>query len=202
MITFYNYDIDYAILVEKLLSGAIMVYPTDTVAGIGCVGNLKSTVNKLYEIKGREMNKVVSYAFSNKKMIQKFAEIPPSAEKLFDLLPGPLTLILPLKSESPPLYGLDGKTIGIRIPEVPWLLKLITLIDYPLITTSANISGKPSAKNVNEINKEILEKIDILIEWEGNLSNYSSTVVSLIENPKILRKGIISEDMIFERLNS
>lgn len=185
-------NINFDHLVTELKAGKIMVYPTETVAGIGCVGSNEESVKRLFSIKERSLEKPVSYAFSTRSMVEQYAEIDTKANLLLDELPGPLTIILPLKDNAPVIYGIAPDSIGVRIPDAPWLLQLISKLGEPLITTSTNISGEPSSRNIRDIDRNILDKIDYLISWNGNLNAEPSTVISTIDGYSVLREGAVS----------
>lgn len=182
---------------KQLKSGAIVVYPTDTVAGIGCIGTSEKLVKKLFNIKQRPIHQPVSYAFSSVQMLESYVKIPTKARNLLSLLPGPITLIFPQHPDRL-LHGTDGVTIGVRIFDFPKLNELIELVGEPIITTSANISGQPTASAVAGLTPEFLSNVDILITWENELIGAPSTVVSCVDDIKILRQGVIPENKIFD----
>ncbi|OLS20050.1 MAG: Threonylcarbamoyl-AMP synthase, partial [Candidatus Heimdallarchaeota archaeon LC_2] len=185
-------------IATQLREGAIMLYPTDTIPGIGCLGNNQHAVERLFEIKIRDPSKSVSYAFSSLFQMMSYVEFPKNAWKLSELYPGKLTLVVPRNIESPDLYGIETSSIGCRIPDVDWFLELIKITGTPIVTTSANISGASPVTNIDSIPYELLDNIDILIEWDGDLQGISSTVVDLTEKDeyRILREGGIKEDII------
>ncbi|MHA2248713.1 MAG: L-threonylcarbamoyladenylate synthase [Candidatus Kariarchaeaceae archaeon] len=185
-------------LADLLLEGSVMTYPTDTIAGIGCIGDNKDAVYRVFEIKGRDHRKPVSYAFSSVDHIKQYAQISEMANILFTLLPGSLSLILPLRKDAPKLYGLDGQSIGVRIPDTKWLLLLIDKIKKPIMTTSANQTDKKSVDIVSDLDQVILDQSDILVEWDGQLSGIESTVVKVDDTVKILREGSIPSSKIFD----
>ncbi len=184
-------------IINLINNGSIFIYPTDTIAGIGCIGNNKKSVERIYSIKGRDKNKPFSYAFPDIELVSKYAVVNDMAKKLFPLLPGALTLVLPLNPNSPPIYGITGKTIGIRIPAVPWLLKLLKEINIPLVTTSANISSQKPCSEFSQMDPKLMSSVDFVIAWD-KLNNPPSTVVSLIDKPVVLREGYISSERIYE----
>ncbi|MCY3411464.1 MAG: threonylcarbamoyl-AMP synthase [Candidatus Heimdallarchaeota archaeon] len=188
------------IIANSLLLGDIMIYPTETVAGIGSI-SLQESLNRIFDAKGRDQKKPVSYAFSNVSMLREYVFIDPRYHKFLDLFPGPITLILPLK-EGVTLHGLTGSTVGVRIPDVPWFLNLIEMVQQPIVTTSANISGQPAPVNTSKLPNKLLQSVDILIEWQNDLHGVPSTIVSLVNKPEILRLGSISEQIINEIIQS
>lgn len=181
-----------------LQNGAIMLYPTDTLPGIGCLGDNPEALDKLFAIKKRDLSKPVSYAFSSFEMMSKYVELSPYAMKFQSLLPGKVTLVLPKKNDGAALQGVKSLNLGCRIPEVEWLMQLISHLNAPIVTTSANISGTQPVNRIEEIPKEILDQIDILIEWSGDLTGVGSTVIDLTvqDEFKILREGSVSKEQI------
>ena len=188
-------------LVSSLLDGQVMVYPTETVAGIGCVGSNRQAVNKIFEIKRRELDKPLSYAFSSVEHMRVYVELPEKVEALLDLLPGPLTLILPKKDIIPDLFGAADNSVGVRIPDIDWIRNLIETLNSPIVSTSANISNRPPASSISGIDEDILDRIDLLVAWKGKLLGDPSTVVSVLDDIKIIREGAISSELIYSLLN-
>jgi tRNA threonylcarbamoyl adenosine modification protein (Sua5/YciO/YrdC/YwlC family) len=187
-------------IVDRIRKGEIFVYPTDTIAGIGCIGNNQKSVERLFNIKQRDHDKPISYAFADPDHILEYAELEVRYRGIFDLLPGPLTLILRRKKDSTELYGLKEYTIGVRVPEGDWFLHLIKAVGYPIVTTSANITGESPSSTVSLINKDLRSKADFIISWEGALSKQASTIISLIDDFKMIREGKITRDVIMSQL--
>ncbi|MHA2029011.1 MAG: L-threonylcarbamoyladenylate synthase [Candidatus Kariarchaeaceae archaeon] len=183
---------------EDLVNGSIMLYPTDTLPGIGCLGSSSEAIAKLFAIKKRAQSKPVSYAFSSFDMMSRYVEISAYTMKFQPLLPGKLTMVLPKKKNAPKLYGVESQSLGCRIPQVGWLLELISYLDAPIVTTSANISGTQPVNKVNDIPREILDQLDLIIEWSDDLLGTGSTIIDLSEKHKfkILREGAISKERI------
>lgn len=187
-------------IVNRLRKGEIFIYPTDTIAGIGCVGSNQKSVERLFEIKQRYMDKPISYAFANTDHILEYTHIQNRYRGILDLLPGPLTLILKRKEGSTELYGIDAVTIGVRVPEGDWFLQLIKNVGIPIVTTSANISGEMPPGSISAINSKLKNKVDFIISWEGTLSEQASTIVSLTYELEIIREGKITKEMIMSSL--
>lgn len=166
----------------------ILLFPTDTVPGIGCFLS-RDCVEKLRKIKKRPIEKPFPILLSDKKDIKNYAEkIPPVYEKLKRFLPGGLTLIFRGKKELPGgVLSKEGK-IGIRIPNHKKLRNFIRKNKKPLIATSANISGELTPKNLKEVDLSV----DRIINGESG-SGKPSTVLDISDNSLILyRKGTIS----------
>lgn len=189
-------------LVSSLATGHIMVYPTETVAGIGCIGSDKKAVSNIFAIKERDEKKPLSYAFSSIEHMKQYVEVPTKAEPLLGLFPGPLTLILPKKDNIPELYGVADDSVGVRIPDIEWILRLIEKLGSPIVSTSANIANQLPVSTISAMDDKILEKIDLLIHWEGQLLGNPSTVVSVLDGIQIIREGAIKSEYIYSLFNN
>lgn len=174
--------------VEVLKAGGIMLYPTDTLIGLGCDAMNDLAVQKIFEMKGRDSSKPMSIACSNVEMVKQYANLSEAEEQvLTDLLPGPYTFILEKKDNlSDTITGGIG-SVGVRIPDYPILLEIIQNLGRPIITTSANQSGEPDIKFL----KECKYRADFVLDTDYNFTG-PSTVVDL-KNKLILREGIGSE---------
>jgi len=171
--------------VEILERGGIIAYPTDTVFGIGCNIFDKQAVKRIFELKGRDFNKPLSIAVSDFKMLESLVFINKQEKKILEkILPGPFTIILPKKPIVSDLITARSEFVGIRIPKYKIVLELIEKVGFPIITTSANISGKKSPFN----SKEVDLKVDFVVKGECEHKK-PSTVIDL-KNKKIIRQGV------------
>ena len=183
------------ILIDKAVTvlsrDGLVVYPTETIYGLGADALSEPAVRKVYEAKQRLMGKPMSVAVSDLDMIYGIAHVNEYSERFIErFLPGPITVVLPSKSVLPnDLTGGTG-TIGIRYPDNEIALSLINKHGSPITSTSANISGQQSPISVDQVN--VFH--DILIDG-GNLPGVQSTVVNL-ENKKIERPGALLNDVI------
>lgn len=191
---------------EILRAGGVVLYPTDTLYGLGADAFSDAAVEKVYAIKGREADKPIHCVVADMEMAKRYAEVNGMAEHLATmLLPGPLTLIL--KKHSDILGGIAHRieTIGIRIPKSDFCLALARNLG-PYTTTSANISGLPSLMTVEEILTQLGAKaagIDLVIDGGPTCSSVSSTVVDArTAEPVILREGAIPAARIRELLQN
>jgi len=170
----------------------VIVYPTDTVYGLICDATDKKAVKKLFKIKKRSFKKAVSIFVKDIKMAKKLAVINKKQEKLFKKYwPGKITVVLNRKGIRK-LYGVDKKTIAIRIPKYKFINNLQKKLNFPLTGTSANVSGKPASTKIKEILKQFQNERSQpdLIVSAGNLKPAKpSTIIDLTgPKPKILRK--------------
>lgn len=199
-------DLEYIKLKEPakiIKDGGIVIFPTETVYGIGVNGLDETAIKKLYEVKQRPTNKPISLLVNSIEMIEKVAKDITEIE--YDLikkfLPGPLTIVLKKKDTVPDIVTAGFNTVGIRMPENEIALKLIQYAGVPIATPSANISGRPSGTNLKEIMKDFNNKVDYFIDGGISKIGVASTIVQIIDsNPHILRKGKISEEQIMEQV--
>ncbi|WP_321300128.1 L-threonylcarbamoyladenylate synthase [Marinifilum fragile] len=159
-----NNDINRAL--EVLKSGGVILYPTDTIWGIGCDATNADAVKRVYEIKQREDCKAMLVLMENPNRLNSYVdEVPEIAWDLIDVNDKPMTLIYPgAKNLAPNLINSDG-TIGIRITNEEFTQNLIQRFKKPIVSTSANISGDPSPANFSEINEELKELVDYVVEY-------------------------------------
>lgn len=182
-------------------NGGIVVFPTETVYGIGTNGLDEKAIKKLYEVKQRPLNKPISLLVSNIDMINEIAKNITKLEYALikEFFPGPLTIVLKKKDIVPNILTANNDTVGIRMPENEIALKLIEYAGVPIATPSANISGQPSGTNLENIMKDFYGKADYFINGGQSKIGFASTIIQVIDNvPHILRKGSISEDQIKE----
>ena len=168
----------------------LIIFPTDTVYGIGCSIYDVENQNKIYKIKNRSKDKPLAVLCSSLSQIEKIAVVSDDAKKLImNFLPGPLTLILPSKQDVKDVLGLD--TIGVRIPNHEVALKIIGQMG-PMTTTSVNDSGEKEMNEYDEIVKKYSKVVDYIYEPSGKPSNLASTVVLTQPTIKVIREGAIS----------
>ncbi len=179
-----------------LKKGKILVFPTDTVYGLIADAASRKAVDKIFAVKKRPAAKPLPIFVKDLKMAKKFAEINQQQEKfLKSVWPGKITAVLKRKicqSGALKLYGVNEKTIALRIPDHNFTFFLIKRVNRPLIGTSANISGRPAGTRINEIIKQFKnkkEQPDLIID-AGNLKPAKPSIVIDLtgSEPKILRK--------------
>lgn len=188
---------------QIIKTGGIVIFPTETVYGIGVNGLNETAIKKLYEVKQRPINKPISLLVNSIEMIEDVAKDITEIE--YDLIkkffPGPLTIVLKKKDCVPDSLTAGFDTVGIRMPENEIALKLIEYAGVPIATPSANISGKPSGTNLKEIMKDFNNNVDYFIDGGLSKIGIASTIVQIIDDiPHILRKGKISEEQIIEQI--
>jgi L-threonylcarbamoyladenylate synthase len=179
--------------VRILKRGGVIVFPTDTVYGLGADAFNSRAVERIYEIKNRPRHQQFPLLISDISQLTAMAgEIPGIARFLAERFwPGGLTLVLP-KADSLPAHLAPGRSIAVRVPKHPVCLALIQGLGNPVIGTSANISGQPPALTADEPEQQLGGKIDLLINGGKCPGGRESTVVDVThEAPVILRQGII-----------
>ena len=174
--------------------GGIVIFPTDTVYGIGCDPYNQKAVFSLYKIKKREKTKPLPVIGYSKKELEKIAEFNDKAEKIAEMFwPGAITLIIKVKDENiKKSLGL-GKKIAVRVPNNQCALSLLKECKL-LVATSANISGTTSLTDPNDCKRD-LNGYDLLIDGGILSDNGESTIVEIDENKlRVLRSGSVSEE--------
>lgn len=186
---------------ELIRQGKIVVFPTETVYGIGTNGLDENAVKRLYEVKQRPLNKPISLLVSNMKMVNLIAkDITEIEYKIMEnFFPGPLTIILKKKDIVPDVLTAGQETVGVRMPRGEIARKLVEYANVPIATPSANISGEPSGTNLQEIKKHFDGKVDYFIDGGNSELGLASTIVQVIDGkPQILRQGSITLEQINE----
>ena len=180
--------------VQIINKGGIVIFPTDTVYGIGCDPYNQKGVLSLYKIKKREKTKPFPVIGYSKKELEKIAEFDNKAEKIAEMFwPGPITLILKVKDENiRKSLGL-GKKIAVRVPNNQCVLSLLKECKL-LVATSANISGTKSLTDPNDCKRD-LNGYDLLLDGGILSDDGESTIVEIDRNKlRIVRSGSISEE--------
>lgn len=189
---------------KKIEKGGVVVFPTETVYGIGTNAFNEEAVRKIYDIKKRPLSKPISLLVNSIEMIEKIAKNITEVEyKIMEsFFPGPLTIILEKKDIIPDIVTSGEKTVGIRMPDSEIARLLIQYAGVPLATPSANITGNKSGIDIKSIMKELDEGVDCYIDGGISKIGEASTIVKVIDGvPKILREGKIKENDILKVIN-
>ena len=195
----FKEDIEYDKLLKPaqiIKNGGLVIFPTETVYGIGTNALNSKAVKKLYEVKKRPYEKPISLLVNSIEMIENIAKdiTKLEYELIKNFFPGPLTIILKKKENISNIVTANKETVGVRMPQNDIALKLIEYAGVPIATPSANISGKPSGTNMKDIMRDFEKKVEYFIDNGPSKIGQSSTIVQIIdETPYILRKGAISE---------
>jgi len=169
-----------------LKSGGILIFPTDTVYGIGCL-MIEKSIKKLYKIKNRPLTQPTAVLMNRNIFDSKRIEELVLEKYDEEFMSGKMTII-----DSVQNYAIDfpkiltkDQTIGIRLPQDPWLEQLIDLTG-PIVASSANIKGDLAPSKFSEINEELINKVDLAIKTDSNLDGKASMVYDIASN-KVLR---------------
>lgn len=165
-----------------ILSGGVLLYPTDTIWGIGCDATNPDAVQKIYEIKQRADNKSMLVLMSDIKMLRRYLrEIPPKALELINSASKPTTIIYPEAINLATNMVAEDGSVGIRITSDDFCKKLIELTDLPIVSTSANISGNPSPDTFSSIETNILDQMDHIVKWKQDekIPSAPSTIIRI-----------------------
>ena len=183
------------IVINTLNNDGIIIFPTDTVYGIGCNCFSEKAIQKLYEIKERDYKKPICVLTNNIEKIKKVVKnINKKQEDLINkYMPGALTMILDKKEGVPDLLTSNLETIGVRIPNNKIALEILKNFDLPLATTSVNISGNNPGIEIEDFIEEFGNKVDIIINGGKSQIGMASTIISINNdnNINILRQGSI-----------
>ena len=182
---------------EIINNGGLVITPTDTVYGIMGDATKENVVRKVYEVKKRDYNKPLILLMNGFEMVKEYTdEISEIEEEIIKkFMPGEVTIILKKNDKVNSLISAGSDYVGIRIPNNKDWLNIITELGRPVISTSANISGSDVITNVNMIEDELKDKIDY-IEDAGEIVGVESTVIRVVDKElKILRDGILSDEI-------
>lgn len=177
---------------EVIKNGGIILYPTDTIWGIGCDATNEEAVRKIYALKKRaESKSMICLVNGDRLLYQVFRNIPQVAFEILECAEKPTTLVLDHPQNVAKSLVSEDDSLGIRIVNTPFVFKLIERMKRPLVSTSANISGAPTPMKFSEISQEIINGVDYIVKLDQNKDcKKSSTVIKLTNDCKvtILRK--------------
>ncbi len=185
-----------------IIAGGLVVFPTDTVFGIGCLLRDESAVAKIFAAKGRPANKGLIAMIADPADLDQVSEFvsAPAGKLIDEFWPGPLTIILPA-APSVPEQAIVGGGIGVRIPASPVALALIKAVGQPLATTSANRSGSTTAGGIEQARADLADKVDVIIDSGPAAFGIESTVVDPTPRPPLIhREGAVPREAILEVL--
>ncbi len=183
---------------KVLQLGGLVVYPTETLYGLGANIMDLGAIQRVFEVKGRFHNKPISVAFRNVEHAEKYVQFNKTAHKLAELfLPGPLTIILPAKINLGEMFG--GDKIAVRISGSKVVQAILEKTKFPITATSANISGKADPICAQDSIDQIGEKVDLILDSGKCEHSMPSTVVDLSEGKVVvLREGVIPKSRIIK----
>lgn len=179
-------------LTKEDIKGKVIVFPTDTVYGIGSMIDDKEGVSKIYNLKHRDKNKPLANLAYSSEQIKEYVNIPnPKTLELMKLWPGALTIIFNKKH----IYNNELPSIAFRIPNSNTALTILKHFGV-MAVTSMNLSGSEPLNNIDDIIKNFENEIDYLVIDEEKHSNISSTIIDVTKDPfVVLRKGEILKEI-------
>ncbi|MCZ6775418.1 MAG: L-threonylcarbamoyladenylate synthase [Ignavibacteria bacterium] len=184
---------------QMLRAGGVIIYPTDTVYGIGCSIEDKNAIEKIYLIKRQREDKPFSFVCSDLKHISEYAHVSNPAFKIMKrLIPGPYTFILPAAKMKhlPKILVSKRKTVGIRVPDSTITLAIVRELGHPILSTSVTTESAELLNDPESIIAKFRNSVDMIITG-GVLTSEPSTVVDLTnEEPEIVREGAGDASML------
>jgi L-threonylcarbamoyladenylate synthase len=195
-------DDDLQLCMRVFQAGGVVVFPTETVYGIGCNAFFLPAIHTIYALKGRSYTKPLPLLLGDQSQLPLVArDIPSEAWSLAQAFwPGPMTLVL--KTASLASAATRGKeTVAIRIPNHGTVRQILLSLNLPLATTSANLSGHPAAKDFNAVKKSFFGQVPLMIDGGKCSISKESTVVDAIQFPfTILREGALVKSKLAAHL--
>ncbi len=183
--------------ISILKQGGIVAFPTDTVYGLGAWANIHQAVERVYRVKERRRNMAIPLLLADISQISGVVSYVPQVAWLLahKFLPCALTIVLHKSNSVLDIITGGGETVAVRIPAHPVPVALTEGLGTPIVGTSANLSGKPSALTAEEVYSQFGDKIDLVIDGGPCLGGKESTVVDVTgETPVVLREGAISRE--------
>jgi L-threonylcarbamoyladenylate synthase len=178
---------DFTQAIQILQSGGTILYPTDTIWGIGCDATNPEAVKKIFDIKKREQNKSLIILVESEKRLQDLVDVPEMAWQIIDLSEKPVTIVYENPKNLPKELLAEDGSVGIRIVKNDYCKKLISKLNKPLVSTSANLSGQRSPMKFSDISEEIKNAVDHIVEENHDkVSEFSgSSVIKVWNNNQI-----------------
>lgn len=201
-LVFSSENLNLELIKEKVKAGSIVIYPTDTVYGVGADIFSLAGIERIYAAKERNFTSPLIALISDRKYVEEIAYIDEeNRDKVQALMenfwPGGLTIILRKKDVVPGIMVSNGETVGVRIPNHKISMEIIESVGGIMPTTSANISGEKTPRSFQELSQVFKERVDILVDGGASPLGTESTIIDMSKNtPKILREGSISKSEI------
>ena len=192
----------WQVLADEIKSGKLIIYPTDTVYGLGAIISNKQSINNVYQAKSRSFSSPLIALLSSVDKVDEVAKVTEKERELLQKLgeafwPGALTVILKAREHIPSIMISGGDTIGVRIPNLDLSIKIIELAGGVLATTSANISGEKAVTDIKDMSEVLLSEVDGIITDNSILTGVPSTIIKYVEGEiEILREGNINIEKI------
>ena len=174
--------------VEVLKAGGLILYPTDTVWGIGCDATNEAAVEKIYKLKQSEDKRSMLCLMRDADMIVRYVNRAPGiAFEVMELSDKPLTAILPGAVGVAPNLIPESKTLGVRVPQHEFCQALLRKFGKPIVSTSANISGEATAKHLKDVVQEIIDGVDYVVNprFNGKPTQKPSAIIAFGEGGEV-----------------
>ena len=186
--------------ISILKKGGIIAFPTDTIYGLGACFDDIAAIERIYRVKQRQDDKGLPLLVADRQqMLMVAVSLPPLAEKLLNSFnTGTLTLVLKKAAVVPDIVTGGSDTVAVRITAHPVARALLKGLGKPIVATSVNVSGQPSALTTEEVRRQLGAKIDLIIGG-GSGGGVESTIIDVSADiPVILRRGVVAEEEILE----
>ncbi|MCL4540446.1 MAG: L-threonylcarbamoyladenylate synthase [Bacteroidetes bacterium] len=187
---------------QVILNGGVIVYPTETIYGLGANALETKAVEKVFEIKARSQSNPILVLIPNLDTLDELVlEIPEVAKVLMDKFwPGPLTIVFKASPIVSTILTANSGKIGIRLSSDEFCRELLDICEIPITSTSANLSGEPNPNRVGMINRRVLNSVDLIVDAGELVSQTPSTVVDITEGEiHLIREGTIPYKNIVPR---
>jgi len=174
--------------VRVLRQGGILLYPTDTVWGIGCDATSAEAVARIYALKRSENKKSMLVLCASPDMVVRYVDRAPAiAFEVMELATRPLTLILPGATKVAPNLIPDEGTLGVRVPDHEFCRRILRGLGRPIVSTSANLSGEPAPVGLQDIAREIIDGVDFVVNprFEGKPTRKPSSIIAFGEGGEV-----------------
>lgn len=186
ILNFDEFKIERESIIDSIAMGAVFIYPTDTIYGIGCNAENSGSVKKIRLLKARASNPFSVIAPSI-QWVHENCIVPKEGEEWLDRLPGPYTLIFKLKNNCVAKEVNPGlKTLGIRMPR-HWFMKAVAEANMPIVTTSVNRSGEDYMTSLEDLDTSIKSGVDFIL-YEGKKEGNPSKIIDLSEAVKVIER--------------
>lgn len=185
-------NIDKAI--EIFRDGGVVIFPTDTAIGIGCIIDDENAVRRVYEIKKRDYKNPLLVLVDSIKMAEKYVEIPDDVKHtlLTKYWPGGLTVFFKCNLLTVPSIVRSGtNTLAVRFPDHKEIIEVINKVGVPIIATSANISGKETPYKISDVDNSLRSQVDFVMEGKCTFEQQSTIIDTTVAPWKIIREGAV-----------
>ncbi len=178
---------DLEVIAEYFRQGKIVAYPTDTVYGLGCIATDKKAIDKIFRIKKRDRSKPLLVLVKSWCMLKKYFFVPGKAERhLRNIWPGPVTALLRKRAVLPNELALGKDKLGVRLPKVDFLIKMINKVGAPIVSTSLNIAGDPPLTDVNDVDGYLKPRPDLIIDIGKKLKGRPSRLIDINKEGEVI----------------